>query len=254
MRQKSGTFRFGKGVVAGVTAIAVLAVGLFVLARSRAVFTGDEPSNANLKEGGKMYNELTPEEERVIIHKGTERAFTGKYNNHHEKGIYTCRKCRAELYESSAKFKSDCGWPSFDDEIPSAVKRLPDADGMRTEIICANCDAHLGHVFTGEKYTAKNVRHCVNSISMEFTPAEENTEKAIFASGCFWGVQYQLKKLPGVISTTVGYTGGGKKAPTYKEVCTGKTGHAEAVQIVYDPGTVSYEEIAKLYFETHDFT
>src|ERR1700751_4991819 len=148
--------------------------------------TGCAQRMKNQEEKSK-YNKLSSDEEAVILKKGTERPFTGKYVNHHETGVYVCKQCNAPLYRSDSKFDSHCGWPSFDDEIKGAVERIPDKDGMRTEIICANCKAHLGHVFLGEGFTAKNTRHCVNSISMNFIPAaqEVKTDTAIFASGCF---------------------------------------------------------------------
>jgi len=207
------------------------------------------------KQKNMTYNKLTPEEERVIIHKGTERPYTGEYLNNKQPGTYVCRQCDAPLYKSEDKFDSHCGWPSFDDEIPGAVTRVPDADGRRTEIICNNCGAHLGHVFTGEGFTDKDTRHCVNSISLKFIPEQKKEiKKAYFASGCFWGTEYYFMKAPGVAQTAVGFMGGHVDNPTYKEVCQQNTGHLETTEVDYDTSKTSYEDLVKLFFETHDFT
>ena len=196
---------------------------------------------------------LTPAEEAVIVHKGTERPFTGEYVDHHEDGTYTCRRCGAPLYRSDTKFDSGCGWPSFDDAVDGAVREVPDVDGRRTEIVCAACGGHLGHVFRGEAYTPQDTRHCVNSLSVDFQAAETRAE-AFFAGGCFWGVEHLLAQQDGVLSVTSGYMGGQKASPTYEEVCAGTTGHAEAVRVVFDPARVTYETLAKLFFEIHDPT
>ena len=198
--------------------------------------------------------DLSTIEKKIIIDKGTERSFAGKHLKNKDKGTYSCRNCGADLYKSDDKFESNCGWPSFDDEIDGAVKRTLDADGRRTEITCAKCGGHLGHVFEGEKLTDKNLRHCVNSVSLDFTPADWKPKKAYFAGGCFWGVEYYMQKLPGVISVVSGYSGGTVENPTYQQVCTGKTGHLEVVEVKYNPYKVTFEELAKRFLETHDPT
>jgi peptide methionine sulfoxide reductase msrA/msrB len=169
-----------------------------------------------------FYQTLTQEEKEVIIYKGTERPFTGKYDKFYE--------------------------------IPGAVHRTN--DGFRTEITCNTCGAHLGHVFQNEGFTDKNTRHCVNSISLEFIPARVSQvavwDTAYFAGGCFWGVEYYLEQATGVLSVESGYMGGRKENPTYREVSSHQSGHAEVVQVVYNPSKIEYKELAKIFFEIHD--
>jgi len=203
------------------------------------------------------WRKLTPEEEAVMVHKATERPGSGMYEKFKEPGTYVCRRCGAALYRAEDKFDAGCGWPSFDAEVPGAVRLQTDADGRRTEILCATCGAHLGHVFTGEHFTDRDTRHCVNSIGLDFVPlalSSNRFERAIFAGGCFWGVQALLEEGRGVIRTTCGYTGGHTDHPTYQQVCSHTTGHAEAVEVIFDPKQTSFEAVARLFFEIHDPT
>jgi peptide methionine sulfoxide reductase msrA/msrB len=200
------------------------------------------------------YNNLTQDEKYIIEQKGTEYRFSGIYNDFYEEGVYLCKKCNAPLYKSEDKFKSSCGWPSFDDEIVGAIKKVPDADGRRVEIVCQKCGGHLGHIFEGEGFTSKNIRHCVNSLSLNFKSKKENLKKAYFAAGCFWGVEFLFQKQIGVLEVVSGYMGGDIENPTYKIVCSGFSGHLEVVEVVFDESIVSYGTLVKLFFEIHDFT
>ncbi|WP_131782020.1 bifunctional methionine sulfoxide reductase B/A protein [Legionella gresilensis] len=199
---------------------------------------------------------LTPLAERIICHKATEYPNTGIYNHLVGRGTYLCRRCGLALFRAESQFHSGCGWPSFDENIDEAIKQLPDQDGMRTEILCNRCDAHLGHIFVGEYLTQKNIRHCVNSASIDFVLDKTvlDTEEAIVAGGCFWGIDYFLKLIPGVLKVEVGYIGGTVQEPTYEQVCRGTSGHYEAARIVYDPSLVNYSDIIKRFFEIHDPT
>lgn len=211
-----------------------------------------QPSNPSFIDKSASLPEATL---AIIKSQGTERPFCGLYDNFWQPGTYLCRECGLALFRSKTKFHSGCGWPSFDEEIPQAITRKLDKDKTRTEIICARCYAHLGHVFMGEGFSPKNTRHCVNSISLDFIENQTvlDTEEAIFAAGCFWGVEFLFKQLKGVLKTEVGYSGGSQKNPTYNQVCSGTTGHYEAIRVVFDPKQIIFDDIAKYFFEIHNF-
>jgi peptide methionine sulfoxide reductase msrA/msrB len=202
------------------------------------------------------YHSLDAQSKKVIEEKGTEAPFSGSYESFHEAGVYVCKKCDYPLYLSQDKFDAGCGWPSFDDEIQGHVLKQKDKDGQRTEILCARCHGHLGHVFYNENFTQKNTRHCVNSLSLNFIPAftKDGLERAVLASGCFWGTEYFLKQLKGVKHVTSGFIGGHVVNPSYEEVCSSITGHKEACEVLFDPDVLNYQKLIEYFFETHDFT
>lgn len=199
------------------------------------------------------FNNLTPEEEHIIIYKGTEPPFSGIYEKHFEGGVYVCRRCDKPLYLSENKFDAGCGWPSFDDEIEGSVRRLTDLDGKRTEIVCASCGGHLGHVFKGEGHTPKDTRHCVNSVSIKFRKMQELSQ-IVLGGGCFWCVEAAFSALKGIMVAMPGYAGGIDENPTYEKVCGGKSGHAEVVRLIFDPAIITLRDILDVFFNIHDPT
>jgi peptide methionine sulfoxide reductase msrA/msrB len=216
---------------------------------------------------------LTAEQFDVMRKCGTERPFSGKYNDFWEKGVYVCAGCGAPLFRSEVKYEHGTGWPSFTTPVDEKAIEYRDDYSLlakRIEVRCAACGAHLGHVFD-DGPEPKFLHYCINSAAMDFKPeaaekgsapgtsasartAPPGTETATFAAGCFWGVEYKIGKLPGVVSTAVGYTGGKTVDPTYEEVCTDKTGHAEAVQVTYDPARLTYADLVRHFFSIHDPT
>jgi peptide methionine sulfoxide reductase msrA/msrB len=202
---------------------------------------------------------LTPEQYRITRQKGTEAPFTGKCEIGRAGGIYKCVACGTDLFRVDEKFESGTGWPSFWKPVSDLnIKERPDR-GMgisRTEVICARCGAHLGHVFEDGPLPT-NRRYCINAAALKSVSADKKDakrERAVFAAGCFWGVEEKFRNIKGVISTRAGYTGGKKQNPTYEEVCADRTGHAEAVEIEYDPSVVSYDELLGAFWNMHDPT
>jgi peptide methionine sulfoxide reductase msrA/msrB len=210
---------------------------------------------------------LTPEQYEVMRKCGTERPFTGQYNDFWDKGVYACAGCGTPLFRSEKKYDHGTGWPSFTTPVDEKALDFRDDYSLlvkRIEVRCAACGAHLGHVFDdGPEPTF--LHYCVNSAALVFRPEaaageaapqteKKATEVATLAAGCFWGVEYKMGKLPGVVATAVGYTGGTTVAPTYEEVCADKTGHAEAVQVTFDPAQVSFADVVRHFFSIHDPT
>ena len=231
----------------------------------KGALTGPVEVSKTVRTDAQWQARLTPEQYRILRNKGTERAFCGLLWDHHEAGTYCCRGCGLPLFSSEHKFESGTGWPSYYQPVAKENVATHSDLGfgmIRTEILCARCDGHLGHVFDdGPPPTGQ--RHCLNSESLVFVPATRLATEpegghqratAIFAGGCFWGVEEVFRTTPGVLATAVGYIGGKTSKPSYEDVCSHGTGHAEAVRVEYDPQVVSYLDLLTIFFKNHDPT